>query len=383
MTGNADILAVALDDAAVPMLSDPQLAGAQRLLLLTPRGRKRAIAMEVRDDPRIVQVIEMEEPGREQTRSRELFLNFMDEGRLEQAVLLSASPARSLKFRPRAVVPDMQPLFAWARWCKLMGVQRIEAMGPDWDMDAMPERTLDDFVGRHEGERCFVIGNGPSLNKIDMGLLKHEITLGSNRCFLGFENWGFDFTYWAIEDKLQIEEYLEEYQEGLPDSIPKFLPAEYMAYARFPNAVYFDLLYGNGRSFSDGMSFPAFSAWPHRMYNGFTVTYSLIQIAALMGCKEIYLIGLDHNYGLSTKKLASVHGGDQSTWSSSDTAEATHFDSRYTAGNKKFVKPRPINAEIAYACARQWCAMNGVTIKNATPGTHLDIYETVDFNSLF
>ncbi len=34
---------------------------------------------------------------------------------------------------------------------------------------------------KHEGKRCFIIGNGPSLQKTDLSLLLREITFGLNR----------------------------------------------------------------------------------------------------------------------------------------------------------------------------------------------------------
>ena len=39
--------------------------------------------------------------------------------------------------------------------------------------------------------RCFVIGNGPSLNKLDMTKLKDEVTIGSNGLYLNYEKMGF------------------------------------------------------------------------------------------------------------------------------------------------------------------------------------------------
>jgi hypothetical protein len=39
---------------------------------------------------------------------------------------------------------------------------------------------LSPFRNRHAGRRAFVVGNGPSLAKMDLGLLRNEITFGSN-----------------------------------------------------------------------------------------------------------------------------------------------------------------------------------------------------------
>jgi hypothetical protein len=38
----------------------------------------------------------------------------------------------------------------------------------------------------HRGERCFLIGNGPSLKQTDLSLLKNEFTIGTNRIYLAF-----------------------------------------------------------------------------------------------------------------------------------------------------------------------------------------------------
>lgn len=42
-------------------------------------------------------------------------------------------------------------------------------------------KNNDDFKNIHSGRRCFIIGNGPSLNKIDYSLLENEITFTVNQ----------------------------------------------------------------------------------------------------------------------------------------------------------------------------------------------------------
>ncbi len=36
----------------------------------------------------------------------------------------------------------------------------------------------------HHGQRCFIIGNGPSLQRTDLTKLKDEFTFGMNRIYL-------------------------------------------------------------------------------------------------------------------------------------------------------------------------------------------------------
>ena len=49
-------------------------------------------------------------------------------------------------------------------------------------------------------ETIFVIGSGPSLNKIDLSLLKDLNTFGMNRQYIAFDDWGFSPKYYAVID---------------------------------------------------------------------------------------------------------------------------------------------------------------------------------------
>src|ERR1700738_2271379 len=53
---------------------------------------------------------------------------------------------------------------------------------------------------KYRDRRCFVIGNGPSLGKMDLSPLRDEITIGCNGLFLLFEKLGFLPTYYTVED---------------------------------------------------------------------------------------------------------------------------------------------------------------------------------------
>jgi len=268
---------------------------------------------------------------------------------------------------------------------------------------------LDGFHHRHRGERCFVVGNGPSLNDIDMTKLKGELTLGSNRCFLGYESWGFPFSYWGVYDKYQIETYHPVYESAVPADTVKFFPAEYWPVMRVAQGCPVNSAWPDPfpRAFSDG---------PSRVYRGFTVTFMLLQIAAIMGCDPIILIGADHRYELSRRGYSPIlrrawrgvarrlrggrvyetalaaqrawtkgsRSGDAPLWTTADATRATHFTSDYTDGGKnRFLPPEPEEAERDFDCARRWAEGSGRRILNATPGTALESFPKVDFGRLF
>ncbi len=376
--GRFILIATRLED--LYLLDQFASAPANSILLALRPDERRQIAELLKDDPRIAQFLAMDEPTGPRRHDGLLVKKLVSENRISDVYFLINSPLTPLRFNPNFLQPNPANSYDLYRFLRLNGCKKIIAMGPNWQEAVQNYPMLEEFIDCHKGQRAFVAGNGPSLNAIDMTALKDEITFGSNRCFLGFEEWGYEFTYWGIEDRLQIEKYYDEYADGLNDNIVKFVPFDYVFYSQMPNTCFFPLQYGNGTVYPDNLNFPIFSNHPRQLYHGFTITYSLIQLAALMGIREIYLIGIDHTYGLGARVVKSSR---DATWNAADAGVATHFNASYTSGKKEFVKPRPVNAETSYACARQWCAYNGVTIKNATPGTHLDVFETTEFESLF
>ena len=63
----------------------------------------------------------------------------------------------------------------------------------------------------HRGERCFIIGNGPSLRKMDVSKLQGEYTFGMNRIYLAFDKWGFETSYLVSVNDLVIEQCVDDF----------------------------------------------------------------------------------------------------------------------------------------------------------------------------
>ena len=57
-----------------------------------------------------------------------------------------------------------------------------------------------------KGERCFIIGNGPSLKQTDLSRLKNEKTIGMNRFYLMFPELGFKTSYFVSINDLVVEQ---------------------------------------------------------------------------------------------------------------------------------------------------------------------------------
>lgn len=215
----------------------------------------------------------------------------------------------------------------------------------------------------HNGQRCFIIGNGPSLNNTDLSLLEDEITFGMNRFYMMFPKLGFTTTYYLSVNNLVIEQCAEDIR-SLP--IPKFLSWR-SRHLIEPTAdmVFLHTTY-TGKTFAHDAR--------GRLWEGATVTYVALQLAYHMGFKQVILIGVDHSF---TSK------GKPNTTITSQGADPDHFDAQYFGKGFRWQLPDLETSEIAYTMARHAYEIDGREILDATIEGKLTIFPKVEYNSLF
>ena len=155
------------------------------------------------------------------------------------------------------------------------------------------------YKNKHLGERCFIVATGPSLTMEDLELIKNEYSFGMNSIPKIFPRTTWRPTYFGIQDcnvyeKMQstiFDSYKSADNVFISDSIAdKFpIPENFM---QFPyDAVYHDNYLEVDKYFAK-FSDDCYAI----VYDGYSITYSLIQIAVYMGFKEIYLLGADCSY---------------------------------------------------------------------------------------
>lgn len=238
---------------------------------------------------------------------------------------------------------------------------------------------LADLWMRHKGKRCFIIGNGPSLQKMDLSPLKDEITIGFNGIYKAFPEWGWHTDYLLFEDIEQTEIRGPEIP-GIHG--PLKMAAIYNAYAF---AHHSDMLYMNCR-YIDRIYWknlrPMFSLdFPYLVYLGSTVTYIGLQLAFHLGCSEVYLIGVDHNYGELPKKFPP--GKITVTEENIEEVRKCHFSSKYYQVGDVIGVPNVEAQEDFYRHAREVYEQHGRRVYNAGVDSMLNVYERADFASLF
>lgn len=234
-------------------------------------------------------------------------------------------------------------------------------------------RSITKYRNYYQGKRCFIVANGPSLKTEDLDLLHKngEITFAMNRIYNIFPNTSWRPTFYVCEDeKIAAGKELEI------NSVPskeKFIPIEINWWHNIfiKDAIYFHLNYDIDKQtpykFSDNFA--------HQIDCRGTVTCTCMQIAVYMGFSEIYLLGVDHNF----QKTIDINGNIVI-----DNSVKDYFCEGYDNDIKEAVVHDMGKNTRAYIDAKRYCdETNNATIYNATRGGKLEVFERVDFDSLF
>ena len=226
------------------------------------------------------------------------------------------------------------------------------------------------FKDRYNGERCFIIGNGPSLKTHDLDRLQNEITFASNHIYLSFDKTSWRPSYYVVQDDLFMEEQSKSFCEAI-DCVKFFSLDDALRIGGFQaeNAYYFGFDYRV--AFRQHPYKVDFSNEPGLFYWCSTVTYTCLQLAAYMGFKEIYLLGVDCDYSSFRKADGEIifSGG-----------KINHFHPEYV----ETIYTVDMDLQTAgYQAARDYVENNGLKIYNATRGGKLEVFERVDFDQLF
>ena len=226
-------------------------------------------------------------------------------------------------------------------------------------------RRLRRFRNAYRGRRCFIIGNGPSLKRTDLSLLRDEVTFGLNRIYLAFDELGFATTFLVSVNRLVIKQCADE-MTRLPCT--KFMNW----HARGSIALTRDMMFLRSRYPPKGK--PFYRNPEHGICEGSTVTYVAMQLAFYMGFGEVVLIGVDHSFATKGPPCQEVvSSGD----------DRDHFDPRYFGKGFRWNLPDLEDSERHYRIARAVFEADGRRIVDATIGGKLEVFPKVDYLSLF
>lgn len=236
---------------------------------------------------------------------------------------------------------------------------------------------LKKYRNRHKGERCFIIGTGPSLRVEDLNVLKikGEITFASNKIFKIYPHTSWRPDYYCVTDYKIISQYYDEISkiedsEALIAEIKDSYECRYLDREKLNkrNFNWFRIYYEEKWDEKERQVLPCFSFDPTRYIidGGISVTYSMIQWAIYMGFSELYLLGIDFFYN------------DMTGLSNTD-----HFGHNYIKEGERINPPNLERCKRAYLRAEMLSKENGFKTYNSTRGGKLEVFQRINFDEIF
>jgi hypothetical protein len=222
---------------------------------------------------------------------------------------------------------------------------------------------LSNLRHRHSGRRAVLVANGPSLNQMNLSFLKNEITIGLNKIFLGFKQFGFYPRYYVAVNEKVIQQAQQDIKKlncvkfissRSQDLVPENALTYHLNTTQPPQRFCKDIVQG--------------------VHEGWTVTYVALQIAYYLGFKEVIIIGMDHYFTYTGQpNEEQILQGD----------DPNHFCTNYFGHGQEWDNPDLEHSEESYRLARDIFEQDGRRIIDATLNGHCKIFEKADYKTLF
>lgn len=248
---------------------------------------------------------------------------------------------------------------------RLLNLIRIMPRHLNWSLNQNGKRHLQEILLPYEDKfancRCIVIGNGPSLNKMDLSLLRNEFTFGLNRIYLLFKDWGFETSFLVSINRFVLTQFSEDLRQ--------------LKMLKFFNWAYRDP-YPADEKTAFLSPRPDYQA-NGNIYNGYyplggTVTNIAIEIAYFMGFSEVILIGVDHSF---------AENGLGGTAIVSQDPDQNHFSTDYFGPGVVWQLPNYHVMEKGYEIMKNLYNQSGRKILDATVNGKLNIFPKVEFEA--
>lgn len=227
---------------------------------------------------------------------------------------------------------------------------------------------LESLKDSHKGERCFLIGNGPSLNGDDLNLLQGEYTFGTNMVYKIFDQTQWRPSFHCVSDTIYASKLGLELSEKIKS--PLFTTERtYRRMRKKPiDTTYIHTIQSERYKVRGNI-------YAYCMIKA-TVLSLAAEMAFHMGFKEIYLLGVDctnpHDKG----------GHFTDNYTTKEVAE-TDINRIKTRMKAKTLTTKQIGEHIidrsleVYALLDVYAKKHGIQIYNATRGGNLEIFPRV------
>lgn len=213
---------------------------------------------------------------------------------------------------------------------------------------------IKDLKNTHCGERCFVVATGPSLTFEDLDSIKDEFTFGMNSGILAYGKTKWKPSFYGIQDEYVYKKLEHDILKLSKSIIPEIYVSSnlYKTFKTPLNYKVFPLNFLDHKMpHKSGFGLFKFSDDCYTtIYDGYSIVFSLLQLACYMGFKEIYLIGCDCNYRQEKKHFLEFGYTDPHHAIAGDKIICSHIEFKKFADKK------------------------GIKVVNCTRGGMLEVY---------
>lgn len=281
---------------------------------------------------------------------------------LARIIDLSAQPSRRQQLR--SVLAVFKRNFA----SRVTGFFRSH--GLYWSENS---RRLAAYRNRFKGQRCFLIGNGPSLTMADLEKLKGEVSFGCNLIYKTFDSTDWRPTFLCLSEQVLARTISDELVQSdfalFVSSRAYSLMQRKPKNTIFVHSVKHDPYYIHGNMMDYYV--PSFA----------TVMTFMTELAMYMGFSEIYLLGVDATSG----HTGAGHFTDD--YLNDKMLRLEHRKARRAMRGKpltleEFGQWMVDRAMFAYTQLRSYADDHGYHIYNATRGGKLEAFERVDLDAV-
>lgn len=235
--------------------------------------------------------------------------------------------------------------------------------------------NIKNFKNIGKGKRIFLLGNGPSLNDMDLSVLNNEITFAMNRIDLIYSKTSWRPTYYVFcSDNCRNSSWGKEWSRSVFNcsnnpTTTAFIWERYKKdIEKNSEALPLDVVYLNSLSENPIGNPKTFSKDAEKRLDKAGTTMNVaLQLAYYMGFDTTYLIGCDSNWKTATNTKRS--------------GDPNHFSSKYYA-NIRNSKEEFRRMNETHKIARKAFDDAGKKIYNAGLNSAITAYDKVNFNSI-
>lgn len=274
---------------------------------------------------------------------------------------------------------------------ELCGDKELQRKYHQWRLEQLPDLKAileknSRFKDIHSKERCFIIGNGPSVRQQKLSMLQDEVVFTVNQMAKNpqFREIRTKYHLWADPNFFKTEMTCEgDYQllqvmKQLPEETECFFPYDSAAgyINKFELYKYINVNYYNPAEFvgiDEEIDFTQF------VRSGYTVVQYAIRLAIYMGFKEIYILGCECTTILNvinartSQYITETHAYDI------DEKEKERARSMYFSLPMQEYYKSELGVLTEYHLLGKYCKRRGVKLINCTPGGLLEEFERADY----